>query len=117
MVTASLSTPGSVLFGSRNRTAVLVAIRLLEATHAAELAEMLGLRVFTVQQIVRALEREQAIAMRSVGRTRQITLNPRYLAHAPLAELLWQLGAHDHELQRQLATFRRRPRRTGKALE
>lgn len=102
--------PGSALFGGRNRTAILVAIRMLDATYPSELAALLGLRLFTVQQALRALELEQAIVTRSVGRTRLVTLNPRYPAHGPLADLLWQLGANDHALQTKLAAARRRPR-------
>ena len=102
------------MFGTRNRTAVLVAIRLLETTYPAELAAVLGVRPFTVQQILRALEQEQAVAVRTVGRTRMVALNPRYVGHASLASLLWELGAHDPELQRRLASVRRRPRRAGK---
>ena len=116
MPSPSLVAPGSTLFGSRNRTAILIAIRMLETTHVSELAAMLGLRLFTVQETVRTLEPEQAIVARAVGRTRQLALNPRYLGHASLADLLWQLGSQDHDLQQRLATIRRRPRRTGKAV-
>lgn len=104
----------STLFGNRNRTAVLVAIRLLEETYASELAALLGLRLYSVQQILRSLESEAVIALRTFGTIRRITLDPRYFAHATLSDLLWQLGTQDHDLQRALAARRRRPRRTGK---
>ena len=106
-------TPGSTLFGTRNRTAILIAIRLLETTYPSELAELLGVRLFTVQQALRSFEHEQIVATRAFGRMRSVTLDPRYHAHASLAELLWALGAADHALQHKLAAKRRRPRRTG----
>lgn len=102
------------LFGSRNRTAVLVAVRLLEETYPSELAAMLGVRPFTVQSILNSLELEGVVSSRLLGRTRVFSLNPRHFAHAELSTLLWKLGQHDPSLQRQLASRRRRPRRAGK---
>ncbi len=102
------------LFGNRNRTAVLVAIRMLEETYPSELAAMLGLRLFSVQSIVTSLEREGVLVSRLMGRTRTLRLNARYLAAKELDALLWRLGEADVALQKQLATRRRRPRRSGK---
>lgn len=104
----------SSLFGTANRTAVLVAIRLLEQTFPSELAALLGLRLFSVQQILGSLEREGIIASRALGRTRSVGLNPRYFAATELEELLWTLGQADVALQQKLAARRRRPRRPGK---
>ena len=106
----------AALFGSPNRTRVLVAIRLLGETWASELAAMLGLRLFSVQTILASLERDSVIVTRTLGRTRQVTLNPRYFASSELEALLWKLGQNDTALQRALASHRRRPRRTGKTL-
>lgn len=102
------------LFGSANRSLVLVALRLLEETYPSELARLLELRLYTVQKILHSLELDSVIVSRTFGRTRRISLNPRYLGHAALSELLWQLGQHDVPLQRALAAERRRPRRPGK---
>lgn len=93
---------------------MLVAIRLLEETYPSELAELLGVRPFTVQSILASLEREAVVVSRLMGRTRAVSLNPRYFAHAELSALLWKLGAHDMDLQARLASRRRRPRRAGK---
>ena len=93
---------------------MLVAIRLLETTYPSELAELLGVRPFTVQSILASLEREALIVSRLMGRTRTVSLNPRYFAHAELSALLWKLGEHDMDLQARLAARRRRPRRPGK---
>ncbi|MGV3625552.1 MAG: hypothetical protein ACO1OB_32375 [Archangium sp.] len=106
----------SGLFGSANRTRVLVAIRLLGETWPSELAALLELRLFSVQTILTSLERDGVVVSRTVGRTRQVMLNARYFASAELDALLWKLGKQDAALQTSLATRRRRPRRTGKAL-
>jgi DNA-binding transcriptional ArsR family regulator len=104
------------LFGSRTRTAMLLAIRLLDETYPSEIAALLGARLFTVQGILSSLEQEGVIVSRLLGRTRRISLDPRYIAHKELAALLWKLGQHDVSLQKALATRRRRPRRAGKPL-
>jgi len=104
----------SKLFGTPVRTAILVALRLLEQSYPSELAELLGVRLYSVQQVMKSLEADGVVASRSFGNTRQVSLDPRYFAHAQLSALLWQLGAHDHALQAQLASRRRRPRRAGK---
>ncbi|MBZ4418751.1 hypothetical protein [Myxococcus sp. RHSTA-1-4] len=91
-----------------------MAIRLLEGTYPSELAALLGVRPYTVQSILASLEREAIIVSRLMGRTRMVSLNPRYFAHAELSALLWKLGEHDMDLQTRLAARRRRPRRAGK---
>jgi len=107
-------TRASSLFGSPLRTAILVAIRMLEDTYASELAALLDLNLYSVQRVLASLEADGVIAIRPLGRTRVVSLDPRYLGHGPLASLLWELGAHDEALQRALAGRRRRPRRAGK---
>src|SRR3954466_1500053 len=102
------------LFGGRVRTTVLTAIRLLGETYPSELAAMLGVRLFAIQRVLESLERESVIVSRSVGRTRSVSLNPRYFAHQELSQLLWRLGREDVDLQTALSSRRRRPRRTGK---
>lgn len=102
------------LFGGRNRTVVLLAIRLLEETWPSELSALLGQRLFSIQRTLATLEREGVIVSRQVGRTRLVSLNPRYFAHRELEALLWAIGKHDVELQKKLGARRRRPRRTGK---
>jgi hypothetical protein len=102
------------LFGGRVRTAVLTAVRLLGETYPSELAMLLGVRLYAIQRVLESLESEAVLASRSVGRTRQISLNPRYFAHRELSALLWRLGREDTDLQRALSSLRRRPRRAGK---
>ncbi len=104
----------SRLFGTGNRTRLLLAVRLLEETFPTELAELLGVRLFTVQTILASLESEGVVISRRLGTTRAVSLNERHFAHAELSALLWKLGAQDTELQQRLAVRRRRPRRAGK---
>jgi DNA-binding IclR family transcriptional regulator len=110
----AMTLPQSKLFGSPARTAVLIAIRLLGDTYPTELARLLGLRLFSVQGILAGLEAEGVIASRDFGRSRRVTLDPRFVAHKELAVLLAKLGRHSPELQTRLAGSRRRPRRPGK---
>lgn len=104
----------SKLFGSPTRTAILVGLRLLEESYPSELAALLSTNLYTVQRVLESLESDGVIVSRTFGKTRRVTFNPRYFAHAQLSALLWQLGTHDHALQRALASRRRRPRRSGK---
>ena len=104
----------SRLFGTAIRTAILIAVRMLEQTYPSELAQVLGTHVYNVQTAVKALESDGVVTSRRFGTTRQVMLNPRWFAHAPLAALLWEMGSHDVELQEALASRRRRPRRAGK---
>lgn len=103
-------------FGTPRRTEVLVAIAVLETTYAAELARLLGATLYTVQQIVWALEREGVLAIRNVGRTRLIELNPRFFAYRELKDLALKLADAMPSIRAAAATLRRRPRRTGKKL-
>lgn len=104
----------SKLFGTPIRTAILVGLRLLEESYPSELSALLGTRLYTVQRVLESLESEGVVVSRTFGNTRRVSFNPRYFAHAQLSDLLWQLGSHDHALQRALAGRRRRPRRVGK---
>lgn len=103
------------LFGSRRRSETLVLLALLGESHASELAALLGARLFAVQTILAALEREGIVASRLVGRTRRIELDPRYFAQRELKALLLQLAQAEPELQAAAAARRSRPRRQGKA--
>ncbi|MFT3709933.1 MAG: winged helix-turn-helix domain-containing protein [Archangium sp.] len=113
-ITNFMVTATSQLFGTTTRTEVLLAVRVLEETWASELASALGLRLFSIQNALRSLEREGVVVIRNVGRTRVVSLNARYVAANELDALLWALVKSDVVLQKKLATLRRRPRRTGK---
>jgi hypothetical protein len=102
------------LFGGRNRTALLLAIYLLDESYPSELAAILGVRLYTVQSILADLEGEGVIVSRLLGRTRRVSLNPRYFAYRELTSLLSKLGRQDVNLQRLLSSRRRRPRQVSK---
>ncbi len=82
----------------------------------AELAKMLGIRASAIKKIVDALEGESLVVSRMMGRTRVVSLNPRYVAAKELKALLWKVGERDVRLQKLAATKRKRPRRAGKPL-
>jgi predicted transcriptional regulator len=106
----------SKLFGSARRTEILVLLRLLGETYPSEISQLLDARKRAVLYIVDGLEAEGVVAGRLLGRTRRITLNPRYFAAKELALLLDKLARGDKRLQKIAATRRARPRRKGKEL-
>jgi predicted transcriptional regulator len=112
----TLDSSRSKLFGSATRTSILVLLALLGESYTAELAKMLGVRASAIKKIVDALEVESIVAGRLAGRTRLLTLNPRYEAAGELKALLWKLGERDFELQELAGTKRKRPRRAGKPI-
>lgn len=104
------------LFGTATRTNILMAIHLLQETHASEIAQALNLSLSTVQKAVDGLEVAGLVAGVRIGRERRVTLNPRYFALADLKILLDSVSTQDVGLHQKLATIRRRPRRAGKAI-
>ena len=108
---------GSVeLFGTPTRTSTLLVIQMLGETHGAEIARILNRSPSRIKDAVDSLERAGIIIGNEVGKTRRVRLNPRFVASEELRSLLAKLGMMDVELQKQLATVRRRPRRAGKEI-
>jgi DNA-binding transcriptional ArsR family regulator len=103
-------------FGGQSRTAVLLALRLLEDSYARELARVLERPLNGVQMALRGLERDGLVAARAAGRTRLFRLNPRYFAREELRRYLLKLAEADPALRARVEQLRRRPRRTGKPL-
>jgi len=101
-------------FGSATRTRVLLALSLLGESYARELARVLNAPLSGVQKALQGLELDGVVAARAVGRTRVFQLDPRYFARDALKQFLRRLTEPETALQRQIATLRRRPRRTGK---
>jgi len=104
------------LFGSPRRTQVLVLLALLGESYPGELVRLLDAKKAAIQYIVDDLEREGVLVSRPLGRTRRLTLNPRYFAFGELEALLRKLGEADPGLQAIAARKRSRPRRKGKPL-
>ena len=107
---------GSSPFGGTARTRVLLALRLLAESYPRELARVLDMPFSGVQKAVASLEKDGLVAGRALGRTRVVTLDPRYFAHDDLQRFLLRLTGPEVELKARVATLRRRPRRTAKPL-
>ncbi|HKQ59302.1 MAG TPA: helix-turn-helix domain-containing protein [Candidatus Eisenbacteria bacterium] len=103
-------------FGSQSRTQVLIALRLLTESHARELARLLSVPLYSVQQALKSLEKDGLVAARSVGRTRAFRINPGHFAKPELEAYVMKLSEPESELRERIAALRRRPRRTGKPL-
>jgi DNA-binding transcriptional ArsR family regulator len=101
-------------FGGQSRTAVLLALRLLEDSYARELARVLERPLSGVQMALFGLERDGLVAGRLVGRTRLFRLNPRYFAREELQRYLLKLTEADPTLRARVEELRRRQRRSGK---
>lgn len=104
------------LFGSRRRTDLLLLLALLEESYPRELELLLGATKATVVSIVDDLEAQAVLASQRFGRTRRITLDPRYFAAKELLALLLKLARDNARLQSIAASRRARPRRKGKEL-
>jgi DNA-binding transcriptional ArsR family regulator len=103
-------------FGSQTRTRVLLALSLLEQSYARELARLLEVSLSVLQKAILGLERDGLVAAREMGRTRVITLNPRYFARRELLAFLNRLAEPEDRLRAAVAKLRKRPRRSGKRL-
>lgn len=106
----------SKLFGTRRRTEVMLLLHLLRESHASELAKLLRAGLLPVQRILNALEDENIVTGRTVGRERRYSFNPRFSASRELSKLLSVLAERDVEVRTAAASIRRRPRKRGKAL-
>lgn len=98
------------------RTRTLVAIAVLEETHASELARLLGAGITTIRNAVDTLEQAGIVAGVLEGQTRRVKLDPRFRAYEELKVLLAKMALGDPALLSAIADLRRRPRRSGKAL-
>jgi DNA-binding MarR family transcriptional regulator len=103
-------------FGGKTRTRVLLALRLLGESYPRELARILAVPLWGVQQAIRSLELDGLIAGRSMGRTRVFRISPTYFAVEDLERYLLRLTEPEEALRQTVAALRRRPRRTGKRL-
>jgi len=98
-------------FGSRTRTRVLIALRLLKQSYARELSRFLRLPVSVVQKGIRSLERDNLIAGRLEGKTILLRLNPNYFAAAEIQALVNKLIEADANLRGRASHLRRKIRR------
>jgi hypothetical protein len=104
------------LFGSRARTAALVAIGRLGTTYPLELARVLQRPPTEVKRAIASLEKTGAITTRLLGRTRVVELNRRFWAADELYELVLKLSELPEYERLWKDAARRRPRAMGKPL-
>ncbi|MBI1381567.1 MAG: hypothetical protein GC161_10835 [Planctomycetaceae bacterium] len=107
---------GEKLFGSSRRTEVLLLLAMVGESYPSELARLLGAPLVSVTKIVDGLEEDGVVASRMLGRTRRVSLEPRFHAAKALQGLLVQLGSSHPVVQAAAARRRSRPRRKGKPL-
>ena len=101
-------------FGSKARTRVLLALRLLGESHARELERLLAISLSSAQRALHSLQRDGLVACRSAGRTRLCRLNPRHHALRELERYLDRLLEPEDALRTRVSEMRRRPRLSGK---
>ena len=111
-----MTTSGFDVFGTGVRTKVLLAISVLDETHATELARVLGVGDNTARNALLTLEAAGLVVGTLEGGVKRFRLNPRFRAADELRALLDKLSLGDPALLNAIATIRRRPRRTGKPL-
>jgi DNA-binding transcriptional ArsR family regulator len=107
---------GFGIFGTGLRTRVLLAVFLLQETHASELARILDASKTSVRNALDTLEQAGVLAGVIEGRTRRVSLDPRFRASEELKSLLHKMTQTDPELLERVSMVRRRPRRSGKAV-
>jgi len=104
------------LFGTGTRTNVLLLLALLGESHARELARILGATPSNIAKASGSLEQAGVVSSVLEGRTRRVSLNPRYPYKADLVPLLERMASSHPGLGQAVSELRRRPRRSGKDL-
>lgn len=107
--------PAPAIFGTQQRTRLLLLIATLEETYTAELSRYGGSSISSVQLTLDILEREGIIATGGPV-VRAARLNPTYPAAKELKALLLRIAVGYPEYEAIRASIRRRPRRRGKKL-
>lgn len=107
---------GGRLFGSSRRTEVLLLLAMVGESYPSEMARLLGAPLVSVVKILDGLEADGVVAGRMMGRTRVVSLEPRFFAAKALQALLVQLGAAHPGVRAAAEKRRGRPRRKGKPL-
>lgn len=103
------------IFGTEQRTRLLLLIAVLEDTYPAQLSTYSGSSISSVQLTLDILEREGLIATRQLV-VRAVTLNPNYPAAKELKAFLLRIAEGYPEYEGIKDVLRRRPRRRQKRL-
>ena len=104
------------LFGTGTRTNVLLLLALLGESHARELGRLLGAAPSNVIKAIDSLEQAGVVCGVLEGRTRRVSLNPRFPYKSELVPLLEKMASSHPGLVEAVSELRRRPRRSGKSL-
>jgi len=98
------------LFGSPRRTQILVALSVMDDAYPSLLADLLGAKLFSVQQILESLIGEGVVTTRKEGKLRIVSLNRDFPGYNSLAMLLRTLIGDMPDLRKAiLSTGRGRP--------
>lgn len=111
-----MSKSPSGFFGTAARSNTLLAVYMLGETYPAQVAEVLGLRVYLVQRAIESLEEAGMVVSGLEGNQRRVKINPRLIYKTELEALLQKMSVNAVDLQKKMAEYRRRPRRIGKEL-
>lgn len=103
------------IFGTEQRTRLLLLIAVLGDTYPAELARYSGASIPSVQESLDLLERDNLISTRQVV-VRAVTLNPTYPAAKELKAFLLRIAEGYPAYKQIVEAIRRRPRRRNKHL-
>lgn len=90
------------LFGSPRRTEILVALSVMDDAYPSLLADLLGAKLFSVQQILDSLIQEGVVTSRKEGKLRIVSLNRDFVGHNSLAMLLRTLLNEMPELKKAI---------------
>ncbi len=101
------------IFGTEQRTRLLLLVAVLRETYPAELARYSGATIPSVQASLDILERDGLIATRQVV-VRVVTLNPTYPAAKELKAFLFRVAEGYPAYQQVAEGIRKRPRRRNK---
>lgn len=104
-----------MLFGSPGRTDILVLVAGMGRSFPRELARLTKLPMTTIIRNLDDFERAGILVSVRLGGTREVRLNPEYVAAKELTALLEALVEREPRYREIIAeAARRRPRRSGK---
>jgi DNA-binding transcriptional ArsR family regulator len=104
------------LFGNPTAEAVLMFLGVNEEAYAKEISDRTKIAFSQVHAQLKRLERGGVLVSRPRGRMRFYSLNPRFVFHREIREMLQQALEYLPDEQRERYVVRRRPRAPGKPL-
>src|SRR3954451_23482640 len=102
------------LFGNRTAESVLMFLGANEESYAKEIADRTAIAFSQVHAQLRRLERGGVLVSRPRGRMRLFSLNPRFVFHKDIRDILQRALDYLPDKEREKYVVRRRPRAPGK---